>query len=51
MKAALMLLYLGFRCVRKLKAELDGQGYISRVRQTKNGVIGGTTFYPLFLCA
>jgi DNA invertase Pin-like site-specific DNA recombinase len=36
--------YLILGCVRKLKAELDEQGYSSRIRQTKNGITGGNSF-------
>lgn len=37
--------YLALKCVRKLKAELDTDGYISKQRKSKSGARGGQSFY------
>ena len=37
--------YLVLKNVRALKAELDSDGYVSKLRDTKRGPSGGTSFY------
>jgi site-specific DNA recombinase len=36
--------YLALKCVRKLKAELDVGGYVSKPRKSKSGMHGGSSF-------